>query len=188
LTYRKRFGDPLQKKAPLIREQFDINDKFAAAYPKPMSYRAIIYIVEEVLKRSGVKTKEVMRAHGFRKFAITMMIKAKVDYDAREYLVGHRGSRGLDANYDRTSAEDRLAEYLKSVDLLTINEENRLKAKVNELNRNHQEMMLIKVKHEQEMKTLREEMENQFNKIMSVIQLNPKLAHVKPEALSKKML
>jgi site-specific recombinase XerD len=58
LAYRKRFGDPLKNTSPLIREQFDIYDKFAAAYPKPLTYRAIIYIVEEVLKRSGLKTKK----------------------------------------------------------------------------------------------------------------------------------
>jgi hypothetical protein len=42
-------------------------------------------------------------------------------------------SRGLDVNYDRTSEEDRLAEYLKAVDLLTINSENRLKKKIHQL-------------------------------------------------------
>jgi len=61
------------------------------------------------------------------------MIKAKVDYNTREYLVGHKMSRGLDVNYDRTSEEDRLAEYLKAVDLLTINSENRLKKKIHQL-------------------------------------------------------
>ena len=60
------------------------------------------------------------------------MIKAKLDYESREYLVGHRYSRGLDENYDRTSEEDRLTEYLKAVDYLTINEENRLKLQVAE--------------------------------------------------------
>ena len=58
---------------------------------------------------------------------------AKVDWGDREYLVGHRHSRGLDENYDRTDENDRLQEYLKAVDLLTINEENRLKTKVQQL-------------------------------------------------------
>jgi hypothetical protein len=59
-----------------------------------------------------------------------MMKKAKVDYSDREFLVGHRYSRGLDVNYDRTTEEDRLQEYLKSVDLLTISPENRLRKEV----------------------------------------------------------
>ena len=133
LTYRKRFGDPLAKTSPLIREQFEINDPFAAAHPKPIKLRTIVYIIEEILNRSGLKTKEVMRSHGLRKHAITMMIKAKLDYSTREYLVGHKVSRGLDVNYDRTSEEDRLAEYAKAIDLLTIAPEYRLKKQIKEL-------------------------------------------------------
>ena len=41
-------------------------------------------------------------------------------------------------------------------------------------------------KHEQDMKAMREEMNNQFSQIMSMIQQNPILAQVKPEALTKK--
>ena len=130
LAYRQRFGDPLNKTSPLLREQFEIDDPFVAANPRPIAHRTIAYIVDEILKRSGLKTKEVMRSHGFRKFAITMMKKAKVDYSDREFLVGHRYSRGLDVNYDRTTEEDRLQEYLKSVDLLTISPENRLRKEV----------------------------------------------------------
>jgi integrase len=135
LDYRRRFGDPLKAKSPLIREQFDINDQFAAEYPKQLKYDGIVYIIKEILKRSGLVDirDKVMRSHGFRKFVITQFIKARVDYNTREYLVGHRHSRGLDVNYDRTSEEDRLEEYLKAVDLLTINEENRLKQRVEDL-------------------------------------------------------
>ena len=41
-------------------------------------------------------------------------------------------------------------------------------------------------KHEQDMKAMREEMNQQFSQIMSMIQQNPILAQVKPEALTKK--
>jgi len=130
LSYRQRFGDPLNKTSPLVREQFEIDDPFMAANPKPIAHRTIAYIIDETLKRSGLKTKEVMRSHGFRKFAITMMKKARLDYSDREFLVGHRYSRGLDVNYDRTSEEDRLQEYLKAIDLLTISPENRLRKEI----------------------------------------------------------
>ena len=36
------------------------------------------------------------------------------------------------------------------------------------------------------MKAMREEMSHQFSQIMSLIQQNPKLAQVKPEALTKR--
>lgn len=140
LDYRARFGDPLKKQAPLIREEFDIYDKLQCAYPRAVRYRGILWIITDLLKRAGFPTKgEVMRSHGLRKFAITQMIKAKLDYECREYLVGHRHSRGLDVNYDRTTSEDRLQEYLKALDLLTINQENRLKIKIHQLEGQHTE-------------------------------------------------
>jgi hypothetical protein len=48
------------------------------------------------------------------------------------------------------------------------------------------EIQIMKEKHEQEMKAMREEMNQQFSQIMSMIQQNPKLAQVKPEILTKK--
>jgi hypothetical protein len=44
----------------------------------------------------------------------------------------------------------------------------------------------LKLKHEQEMKGIKEEMNQQFTTIMSMIQQNPLLAHIKPEALEEK--
>lgn len=131
LEYRRRFGDPLHEKAPLIREQFDI--KIAARHPRAVSNDGMLWIVTNVLRKSGQKSREIMRTHGFRKFAITQMIKAKVDYNTREFLVGHKHSRGLDEYYDRTNEDDRFQEYLKAVNLLTISEEYRLKKEVERL-------------------------------------------------------
>jgi hypothetical protein len=44
----------------------------------------------------------------------------------------------------------------------------------------------LKLRHEQEIKGIREEINQQFTTIMSMIQQNPLLAHIKPEALTKK--
>jgi integrase/recombinase XerD len=46
----------------------------------------------------------------------------------------------------------------------------------------------MKEKHEQEIETIREEMNQQFTQIISMIQQNPQLAHIKPEALSRKKI
>lgn len=44
--------------------------------------------MERIVRRAGTNTvHEVMITHGFRKFAITQMAKAKVDFSDREYLV-----------------------------------------------------------------------------------------------------
>ena len=52
------------------------------------------------------------------------MIRAKVNPEAREMLLGH--SIGLSNSYYRPDANEILTEYLKAVDLLTVNEQNRL--------------------------------------------------------------
>jgi len=49
------------------------------------------------------------------------------------------------------------------------------------------ETQAMQQKHEQEMKAMREEMNQQFNQIMSIIQQNPQLAHIKPAALREKI-
>jgi integrase/recombinase XerD len=49
------------------------------------------------------------------------------------------------------------------------------------------EIQVLRQKYEQDMKIMREEMNQQFNQIMSIIQQNPRLAQVKPEVLTKKM-
>lgn len=43
-------------------------------------------------------------------------------------------------------------------------------------------------KYQQDMKAMREEMNNQFSQIMSMIKKNPTLSQVKPEALIKKKI
>jgi hypothetical protein len=59
------------------------------------------------------------------------MAESGVDFEIRESLVGH--SLGLSAHYLRHSEQKVISEWLKCVDALTINEENRLKRKVETL-------------------------------------------------------
>jgi hypothetical protein len=46
----------------------------------------------------------------------------------------------------------------------------------------------LQERYEQDIKSMREEMNQQFGQIMSMIQQNPKLAQVKPEALVNKKI
>jgi integrase len=150
LQYRQRFGEVIKPSAPLIREQFNtrLRDPFRIANPRRLSEDTIASDVKQVLKRSG-KVANVKQSHGMRKFAVSMMIKAKVDFDAAEYMVGHKTSRGIRVHYDRTTEEDRLQEYLKAVDLLTINPENRLNRKIH----------LMEAEHSVEWQALKREMD-----------------------------
>jgi phenylalanyl-tRNA synthetase alpha subunit len=49
------------------------------------------------------------------------------------------------------------------------------------------EAQSIQQKHEQDLQKMREEMNQQFSQIISMIQQNPKLSNVKPEVLAIKL-
>jgi integrase/recombinase XerD len=59
---------------------------------------------------------------------------------------------------------------------------------VEEKQQKESEVKELKGKYEQDMKIMREEMNQQFTQIMSMIQKNPQLAQIKPESLAKKEL
>jgi hypothetical protein len=59
------------------------------------------------------------------------MINSDVNLVVKEMLLGH--SVGLERSYYRPTTKKLLDEYLKAVNNLTINEENRLKIKVKQL-------------------------------------------------------
>jgi hypothetical protein len=50
------------------------------------------------------------------------------------------------------------------------------------------ETQTMQQKHELDMKSMREDMNQQFNQIMSMIQQNPHLAQIKPDALTRKKI
>jgi integrase len=149
LAYRKRLGgeDVSKDKSPLIRDMFQLENYFKA--PKFVSVWTLLHIFEDVLKTSGVnrpssglgksryqRKRDVMRSHGFRKFFITQCDKANLNFTVREYLSGHK-LPNMDANYIRTTEEDRLAEYVKAIPLLTIDPTQRLRQENQELRKDY---------------------------------------------------
>jgi integrase len=196
LSYRERYGEKLIPKSPLFRDQFDRNDPCSIHNVKPLKLRAVERLISRTIEKSGIRTverqtelqhnehgkirKDVRLTAGFRKFFDTQLIYADVRPAIKEMFMGH--SIGYDDNYFKPSENDILEEYLTAVDWLTINEENRLKKQVKELTRKQDEIEVMKERYEQEIKDIHEQM----NHIMLMIQQNPTLAQVKPEALIKK--
>ena len=66
--------------------------------------------------------------------------------------MGH--SIGLGDAYYRPDNNEILEEYLKAIDLLTINEENRLKRKVTEPTEKKDEIQVMEMKHNEEIKAI----------------------------------
>ena len=92
-------------------------------------------------------------------------------------------SVGESQNYHRPLEEELLEDYLNAVDLLTINDENKLKRKISEFKERQNEIELMKLKHDSEMK----KMDKKMDKIMGMVRINPRLLNVKPEILRRKI-
>jgi integrase/recombinase XerD len=183
LDFRKRNGELVTKDSPLFVKQYNRMRRIKA---QPYAENSLENLLQLWLENSGVrkpdpvnryKRKQVQRLHGFRKFFTTQLVHSKVNPEIRELLLGHK--IGLASAYYRPTEDEMLAEYEKAIDALTINPENRLKCRVNELTEKQDEITLMRLKHETEMKDMRQQMD----KIISVIQENPKLARVKKEVL-----
>ena len=76
--------------------------------------------------------KTIPQIHGFRKFFTTQLVDAELNTEKRWLLEGHV-LKGNNPHYVRVTEKALLTEYLKAVDALTINPENRLKRKVEKL-------------------------------------------------------
>src|SRR4029079_4754682 len=125
---------------PLIIRSFDKTDLIHSVLP--VKSTTITKIIVSKLCQLGIRVEnfttrsinnkqapasykyELHPCHSFRIFAITQMQRARIDKTIREMLVGH--ATGLDSVYYKAQEEELLEEFLKSVDLLTINNEFRL--------------------------------------------------------------
>lgn len=149
LVLRKRYGDDAisDPNAFLFIHTFDKSDPSPIINKRPISSIALAKTIVCNLVATGLRThlsladkqcdlvdkkrlaaihrNELHPCHSLRIFAVTNMQRAKVDKTIREMLVGH--STGLDKSYYKPQEEEILEEYLKAVDNLTINNENRLK-------------------------------------------------------------
>jgi integrase len=142
----------------------------------------------KVLKAAGLdERKEGMRRrkitlHSLRRFVKTV-ISDEVGGDYSEWFLGHNGS----VYYTKKELERReiyltkCMKYLTFLDYIALEARGKsIEAKMSEKDR---EMRAMKEKYELDIQAIREETNQRFSQIMSMIQHNPKLAQVKPEAL-----
>jgi hypothetical protein len=139
-------------------------------------------MITSLLDKTGVRVAneayqrtELMQCHGFRKFFKTTCINAGMNPLYSEYLMGHRS--GLTKSYFKPSdaelleGNDKALGYISVINDLTINEEFRLRKKVDELSLKKDEIEIMEIKHRNEIKFLREDMENRFQQILTKIDI-----------------
>ena len=188
LKYDSETGNWIPGETSLIIRQFNKSDFAHKILPvKPVTITT--KIIASKLSQLGIRNKIVLKksinskkaaalnkhelhpCHSLRIFAITQMQRAKVDKTIREMLVGH--STGLDSVYYKPQEEEILEEYLKAVDLLTINKEHRLQKQLDQYNKKSNDLELIRSQitenYEQKIQLIKEEMESKFQEIISKI-------------------
>jgi integrase len=178
LEWRQRLGEKLQPNSPLFRIVFDTVTQVNR--PKNVSRWVIARMIHQLLDTTGVRAAaetrqptELMQTHGFRKHFKTTCINAGMNPLYSEYLMGHRS--GLTKSYFKPSdmelleGSDKALGYISAINDLTINEEFRLRKKVDELIKKKDEIELREIKHREELKSMREEMENRFQQILTKI-------------------
>jgi integrase len=142
--YREKNGETIKPTSPLFRNDFDMNSmERIRKNSKPMVSQTLKTILYARLRKVGLIEKSdrevrdhqlrhaVPLSHGFRKFWMNQAVNAKLNPEIREMLLGHR--IGLASSYYRPTEDEMLDEYMKAVDNLTINPENRLKRRVEKL-------------------------------------------------------
>jgi integrase len=194
--WRAMQGERLTDTSPVIRKDFS---SLNVTKPKTVTAHGIDWMVGNLLDRSCIRPKtpklkrtEYMTNHAFRKYFETTAKLAGMDLLLINRCMGH--SSNLEDAYLKLSDDqvlegnDKMIGYIGTIDDLTINDENRLRIKVDELTQKQDEIQLMRARHEQEIKSIREEMTQQFGQIMSMIRENPKLAQVKAEVLTEKRI
>ena len=186
LSYRERYGEKLTPKSPVFRDQFDRNDPASVQNVQPLKLRTVERLISRAVEKSGIRTvqrmtephgekgrirKNIRLTAGFRKFFDTQLIYADVKPAIKEMFMGH--SIGLDDHYFKPGENDVLEEYLKAVDMLTINEEHRLKRKIDDLtikSRDSEYIITAKLQEKDEqVKTVTEQLNTMQSQMQALI-------------------
>jgi integrase len=172
--YRKK---QLEK---ITDESFIIRDKYATFSrttnrSKPLSERAINKQMKFLLRKAGLPYEQLQPDHSLRKFFNTALMNSDVAHSFKELLMGHSVKLD-DIYYDKDNQSSRqkiVVEYMKAVDALTINEEHRLKRKVDELTiKTRDSDYIIKAKlqeKDEQVKTVTEQLNTMQSQMQALI-------------------
>ncbi|PWU78662.1 MAG: hypothetical protein DLM72_21505 [Candidatus Nitrosopolaris wilkensis] len=187
LDYRSRCGEKIKPEFPLFREDFDPDQPDKVRRPKKLALPTVIGKIRSLLIRTGIsehhrlteinrrgkRRNEVQTCHGFRKYAVSAMGKARLNLEIRKMLTGH--SIGVEGAYLRYDIEEMFEEYTKAIDLLTIDEANRLKKKVADLEKETSEIQRLskQVKSLQQYQKKAEEIMSGAKELLEVFKIFP---------------
>ena len=155
--HRKQMGEKITDESYIIRDRF-AHMSSRTNRPKPLKVSTLTAQMRRIVRKALPKTDELQTDHGFRKYFNTALMNSDVSYSFKELFLGH--SIDLDEVYydmnTPASKEKILSEYMKAVNFLTINEENRLKMQVETLRIKKDELNEMKARMDMQEKQLKE--------------------------------
>ena len=181
--YRERNTSP----DDLVFNIFNVESKPETLYVKlETEFTKVLKVAGLDDRKEGMRRRKIT-LHSLRRFVKTV-ISDEVGGDYSEWFLGHNGS----VYYTKKESERREIYLTKCMKYLTFLDYTALEARGKsieaKLSEKDLEMQAMKQKYEQDLQAIREETNQRFSQIMSMIQHNPKLAQVKPEAMITKMI
>jgi hypothetical protein len=169
MNYRIECGELVDENSWLMRNLWDVTTpkgKGVITIPKKMKSSGIKRLIERALWAQGVrknllsgkKRHEFQADHGFRKWFKTRCELSGTKSINIETLMGH--SLGISDSYYRATELELLSDYRNAIEFLTLEESSRLQEKIVSLEEKQDDISLIKLEHDAEMKTIREEMKS----------------------------
>ena len=202
MDFRTSFGEEITGESWILRNTWQkVKPRYShriglAKYPKQFKSTGIKTLVGRALQIQGIRPKLDLRngeknhdwktLHGFRKFFKTQTERAMKSLNV-EILMGH--DIGLANSYYKPSEQELLADYIKSVDLLTIqNDGSKFEKQVKELkDKSKDNEYLIKAKlqeKDEEIQILKQQMtvmQDSQKEILECLKHPDKLAQIARE-------
>ena len=157
IEQRKKAGEHITDESYLVRNDFNFAFTKQVKNPKPATISGLNTLMNLLLQKTGIrqvnhktensryKRHEKAVFNAFRKYFDTCLANCDINVTIKEMLMGH--SVGLDDCYYKPTENQLLTEYLKAVNELTINEENRLRTRVEklEIEKNHYDALAAEI-------------------------------------------
>ncbi|MDN5846252.1 MAG: guided entry of tail-anchored proteins factor 1 [Candidatus Nitrosocosmicus sp.] len=182
VDFRQLHGENITGDSWLMRDTWQKIDRIhghrigLANMPRQFHSEGIRSLLDRAWKVQGIREKldvntkhhNFKSSHGFRKFFQTICEQTMISANV-ERLMGH--SNGLKDSYYKPSETEVLNDYLKVINSLTINEENKLRNKLLELaeeNQHNDNFIMKKIdEKDKQIDELRKEMEIKFKQLIT---------------------
>lgn len=200
MDHRSQYGEDITKDSWLMRDIWQTsNMKYGAKFglasdPKQLKVHGIKNLINRALWEQGVRENlragerrhEFKMVHGFRKFFKTMA-EQKMSPANVEILLNH--DIGVSGSYYKPIEHQLLQDYVKAIDLLTINEENRLSRHVielGEINKDNEYLINRKLREkDEEMNKIKEDAKDNESLL---IKLSERLSSLEKELRTEKII